>query len=76
VDFKANLIDFNDYTSPLAHRMKGRGIVPMSTTLRAYLGALPRDTDRVLKVNNIDRQWKTVMKRTKFKITPMSYVTR
>jgi integrase len=70
IDFKANIIDFNDYTAPLAHRMKGRGIVPMSTTLRAFLGALPRDTDRVLKSKSIDKQWKTMIKRTKFKITP------
>jgi|GEM_PF-6202968 len=70
VDFKANLIDFNDYTAPLAHRMKGRGIVPMSGALRDYLKGLGGVSGRVLKVKKIDRQWKTAMRRTKFKATP------
>lgn len=70
IDFKANIIDFNDHTAPLAHRMKGRGIVPMSSALRAFLKGLGGGSGRVLKVKCIDEQWKTAMRRTKFKATP------
>jgi integrase len=70
IDFKANIIDFNDHTAPLAHRMKGRGIVPMSSALRAFLKGLGGGSGRVFKVKCIDTQWKNMMRRTKFKGTP------
>ena len=34
VDFQTGLVDFNDPSMPLAHRRKGRGVVPMSQALR------------------------------------------
>ena len=75
VDFKSNLIDFNDRTAPLYHRMKGRGVVPMSSALRGYLKGLVRDSDWVIskagkQVLTIDTSWRKVMKATRFKITP------
>jgi len=75
VDFKSNLIDFNDRTAPLYHRMKGRGVVPMSSALRSYLKGLARNSEWVIsrdgkQVLTIDTSWRKVMKATKFKITP------
>lgn len=75
VDFKSNLIDFNDRTAPLYHRMKGRGVVPMSSALRSFLKGLVRDSDWVISRNGkqvltIDTSWRKVMKETRFKITP------
>lgn len=78
VDFKSNLIDFNDRTDPLFHRMKGRGVVPMSSALRGLLSGLARiagGSPWVIHrdgkpVRSIDISWKRVMKATKLKITP------
>ena len=68
IDFNTNLIDFNDPTAPLSHRMKGRGIVPMSSALREFLSGFRQDSGRVFEVKFIDRHWRTIRK--KFKITP------
>ncbi len=77
VDFKANLIDFNDRTAPLYHRMKGRGVVPMSSSLRAFLSGLAKVSNGcpwVIQKDGeparIDTSWKKVMKATRMKITP------
>ena len=74
VDFRANLIDFNDHTARLAHRMKGRGIVPMSTTLRAFLVGLGGVSGYVVsgtdKPTQLGQRWARLIKKTKFKITP------
>jgi integrase len=74
VDFKANLIDFNDHTARLSHRMKGRGVVPMSTTLRSFLMGLGGHSGYVVsgtdKPRGLGRKWATLMGHTKFKITP------
>lgn len=78
VDFKANLIDFNDRTAPLYHRMKGRGVVPMSSSLRALLSGLAKVSSGNTwviqrdekKEPMLDTSWKRVMKATKLKITP------
>lgn len=43
VDFQTGLVDFNDPSMPLAHRRKGRGVVPMSEALRSLLERLYRD---------------------------------
>jgi integrase len=68
VDFNTGLIDFNEPTAPLAHRMKGRGVVPMSSALKAFLSGFKRDSGRVFGIRNIDRQWAGI--REKFGITP------
>jgi len=77
VDFQSNLIDFNDRTAPLYHRMKGRGVVPMSSSLRAFLGGLARVSGGCPWVvqkdgqpAKIDTSWRKVMKATRLKITP------
>lgn len=70
VDWDANLIDFNDPTAPLAHRMKGRGVVPMSDALRAFLSAYRLDSGGVFNTKYIDSSWRTVMKETGLNITP------
>ena len=75
VDFQTGLVDFNDHSMPLAHRRKGRGIVPMSDALRAFLSGLEKAGPYVVqkggkRVRDFRAAWKTVMRESGLDITP------
>ena len=75
VDFETGLVDFHDPEMPLAHRRKGRGIVPMSEGLRSLLMSLDQDCPYVIhkggkRVRDFRVAWKTIMKRSGLSITP------
>jgi integrase len=75
VDFETGLVDFHDPEMPLAHRRKGRGIVPMSEGLRSLLTSLDQDCPYVIhkggkRVRDFRVAWKTIMERSGLSITP------
>jgi len=75
VDFQTGLVDFNDDSMPMAHRRKGRGIVPMSDALRAFLSGLERQGPYVVqnngkRVRDFRAAWKTIMQESGLDITP------
>lgn len=77
VDLNANLIDFNDRTAPLHHRMKGRGVIPLSSALRRLLVALKRVSKATLVVEKDGKaiksfrfKWARIVKEAGLDITP------
>ena len=75
VDFTTGLVDFNDSSAPLAHRRKGRGIVPMSDALRDLLQGLEKDCMYVIhqnkkRVRDFRAIWARLMLQTGLDITP------
>jgi integrase len=75
VDFETGLVDFNDPDMPLAHRRKGRGIVPMSEALRSLLLNLDQDGEYVIQVSggrvrSFRKAWNTIMRTSGLNITP------
>lgn len=77
VDFGTGLVDFNDPTVPMAHRRKGRGIVPMSDSLRSLLTELNlfQESPYVIskagkRVRDFRSAWSHIMEKTGLDITP------
>lgn len=77
VDFGTGLVDFNDSTIHLAHRRKGRGIVPMSDSLRALLTELKlfKESPYVIskggkRVRDFRVAWDHIMQKAGLDITP------
>ena len=75
VDFDAGLVDFNDASIPMAHRRKGRGIVPMSESLKALLSGLERKSPYVIqkggkRLRDFRKAWKHIMEMSGLDITP------
>lgn len=75
VDFQTGLIDFNDPTIALAHRRKGRGVVPMSEALRRLLLGLEKPSIYVVqnggkRVRDFRSVWAKIMKESGLDITP------
>lgn len=75
VDFNTGLIDFNDATIPMAHRRKGRGIVPMSDALKTLLLGLDRSCPYVIakngtRIRDFRAVWAIIMKQAGLDITP------
>lgn len=75
VDFQTGLVDFNDPAMPLAHRRKGRGIVPMSEALRSLLLGLDQDSMYVIhrngkRIRDFRSAWDHIMRTSGLKITP------
>lgn len=75
VDFEANLIDFNDPSMPFASRRKGRGTVPMSQALRAFMEGLGEDSIWVIhrngkRIRDFRADWAKIMKASGLNITP------
>jgi integrase len=75
VDFNSGLIDFNDHDMRLFERRKGRGIVPMSDSLRDLLSSLNQDCLYVInnkgkRITDFRFAWKKVTKDAGIDITP------
>jgi integrase len=75
VDFNSGLIDFNDHDMRLFERRKGRGIVPMSDSLRDILSSLNQDCLYVInnkgkRITDFRFAWKKVTKDAGIDITP------
>jgi integrase len=75
VDFNTGLVDFNDATISMAHRRKGRGIVPMSEGLRKFLMGLDKSHPYVItkngsRVRDFRAVWTKIMHQTGLDITP------
>lgn len=77
VDFQTGLVDFNDPSMPLAHRRKGRGVVPMSAALRSLLERLYQDACCPYVIHkegkrqfNLRKTWARIMDACGLDITP------
>lgn len=77
VDFKTGLVDFNDPGIPLAHRRKGRGVVPMSDSLKTLLTELSLSNDSPYVINkngkrvrDLRKAWGHIMEKSGLDITP------
>lgn len=77
VDFGTGLVDFNDPSISLAHRRKGRGVVPMSDSLRSLLTELSLFQESPYVINKAGKRvrdfrwaWDNVMKKAGLDITP------
>lgn len=77
VDFQTGLVDFNDPQMPMAHRRKGRGVVPMSDALRTLLTELSlfKESPYVIskagkRVRDFRAAWDHIMEETGLDITP------
>jgi integrase len=77
VDFGTGLVDFNDPSIPLAHRRKGRGVVPMSDSLRSLLIELNlfKNCPYVIskgrtRVRDFRAAWSHIMEKAGLDITP------
>lgn len=75
VDFDTGLVDFNDPSMPLAHRRKGRGVVPMSEALKTLLLGLDQTCPYVIQKNgkrirDLRVAWDKIMQTSGLDITP------
>ena len=75
VDFEAGLVDFNDPSIPMPHRRKGRGVVPMSDTLKTLLLQARNDSPYVIskggkRLRDFRAAWDQIMEKAGLDITP------